>query len=162
MAANPVTVMLPEPLLKEIRGRARRAKRTVEAEVVELLNEAICAGGTALTNGTPAEKAPADPADRGKEPPDDGLPPDIVKALAEIERLDDRALRKAARPGMTPRQAERLAVLNRKAQAEGLSDAEERERVKLLHVYEKAVVVRAKALAELHKRGVDVSELIAQ
>jgi hypothetical protein len=59
------------------------------------------------------------------------------------------------------KQAERLADLNRKAPDECLTVREEQERDRLLDVYEKAIVVRAKAMAELHKRGVDVSEVLA-
>jgi type I restriction-modification system DNA methylase subunit len=89
------------------------------------------------------------------------LAPDIKAELDRIEKLDQEALLDAVTPIMRPKQARRLASLNRKAQDEGLTDGEERERDELLHVYEKSMVIRATALAELHKRGVDVSELIA-
>ena len=56
--------------------------------------------------------------------------------------------------------ASSLEALNRKAQSKGLTDVEERERDELLHVYEKSMVVRSAVLAELHKRGIDVSKLI--
>jgi hypothetical protein len=89
------------------------------------------------------------------------LAPDIAEALARLDRLDTPGLREAATPLITPKQAGRLADLNRKAQDTGLSDKEEQERDRLLHVYEKAMVVRAKVLAELHKRGEDISEFVA-
>jgi len=162
MAGNPVTVTLPEPLLKEIRGRARRAKRSVEAEVVQLLNDAV---GDAR-NGSANETAGKTPRSRrGKraeaDPVEDALPPDIAAEIARIEQLDEAGLRQAVHPILTKKQARRLADLNRKAQDEGLNKAEEKERDELLEIYEKSVVFRATALAELHKRGVDVSEFIA-
>ena len=61
---------------------------------------------------------------------------------------------------MTAKQSKRLEVLNRKNQAEGLTRAERQEQRDLLHRYEKAMVVRATALGELHKRGFDISDLI--
>lgn len=162
MAHNPVTVTLPEPLLSEIRGRARRAKRTVEAEVVQLLNDAVADLRNGSANGT-AGKRPR--TRRGKraepDPFEDSLPSDVAAELARIEQLDEEGLRKAVHPLLTKKQGKRLADLNRKAQDEGLSKAEEKERDELLEIYEKSVVFRATALAELHKRGVDVSEYLA-
>ena len=52
MSAKSLTVAVPDDLLKRIRGRARRAKRTVEAEVIQLLTEAISAENTATANGS--------------------------------------------------------------------------------------------------------------
>jgi len=122
-------------LLKQIRTRAKQAKRTVEAEVIELLSEAVS--------------------------DDDHLAPDIVEAMAKVEHLDDESLRDAMTSIMTKKQAKRLAALNYKAQDEGLSVEEKSEQEGLLHVYDKSMVVRAAVMAELHKRGVNVAELIA-
>jgi hypothetical protein len=160
MPASPLTVTLPEPLLKQIRGRARRSKRSVEAEVVRLLSEAVSAGHPGSANGSAAPPARDRPAVAPAE--DEAVPADNAEAVARVRALNDRALRKAVTPLMTKRQADRLAGLNRKAQAEGLSDAEEAERDQLLHVYDKSVLVRGAALAELHKRGVDISGLVAR
>jgi hypothetical protein len=155
MPSRSLTVTLPEPLLERIRGRARRAKRTVEAEVVRLLGEAVAAGGNGSANG--AKKLQTD-RPKTAAPEEGLLPPDIEEAMARVESLDDRALRKAVKPLMTRKQADRLAELNRKAQDEGLSAADEAESDRLLHVYDKSVLVRGAAMAELKKRGVDVSD----
>lgn len=162
MPANPLTVTLPEPLLKQIRSRARRAKRTVEAEVIHLLSDAIAGTRRVPANGTPKGNGrvnPDPPAAGG--PGDQTLAPDIAEAVARVRSLDGQALRAAMKPLITPKQAKRLAELNYKAQATGLTDAEESERDRLLHVYDKSMVVRAAVMAELHKRGVNVAELIA-
>ena len=53
MPAKSLTVAVPDKLLKRIRGRARRAKRTVEAEVIELLTEAVSAADAVSANGSP-------------------------------------------------------------------------------------------------------------
>jgi len=86
---------------------------------------------------------------------------DWENAISQVPKLDDGELRKAVKPIMTPKQSERLAELNRKAQAGGLIDAEKVEQRELLHVYDKSMVVRAAVLAELNKRGFDVSKYVA-
>ena len=135
MPAKSLTVAVPEALLKQIRTRAKQAKRTVEAEVIELLSEAIS--------------------------DDERLTPDVVEAMAKVEHLDDEALRNAMTPILTKKQAMRLAALNYKAQDEGLTAAEKEEQDELLRIADKSMIVSAAVLAELHKRGVDVSKLIA-
>ena len=156
MAAKPLTVAVPENLLNQLRRRARRAKRTLEAEVIQLLTDAVSAGDRA-----PPSKASHQRNGQPEPNEDQELPADIAEAIAKVERLDEAGLRKAVVPLMKPKQAKRLADLNYKAQDTGLTDAEELERDELLHLYEKSMVVRASALAELHKIGVDVSEFIA-
>jgi plasmid stability protein len=183
MATRKLTVTVPDPLLARLRDRARRANRSVEAEVLDLLAAAVPADSVppadpapvpaptaegkrprrshrAESNGEPGGNRPrsakaAGPAD------EDALPPDIAEEVGRVEKLDTDGLLRAAKPAMSAKQSKRLADLNRKAQDEGLSAAEEKERDDLLHLYERAMVVRATALAELRKRGVDVSDLIA-
>jgi hypothetical protein len=168
MPAKPFTIAVPETLLKRIRGRARLAKRTVEAEVIQLLSDAVAQpNGVENLPGKEQPGARKDNMRNGKpsritQSEDEELPPDIVEAMAKIERLDTAALHKAVKPLMTTKQANRAAALNYKAQAEGLTDAEEKERDELMHVYNKSVLVRSAAFAELHKRGVNVNELIAK
>jgi plasmid stability protein len=186
MSTRKLTVALPDGLLARIRDRARQANHAVEAEILDLLAAAVPADptpSTDLTKATPAAgKRPrtrrtertdangqraggrAGSAARPKtagSPDEEALPPDIAEEVSRVETLGTDGLLKAAKPAMSPRQTKRLADLNRKAQDEGLTDAEEKERDELLHLYEKAMVVRATALAELRKRGVDVSDLIA-
>ncbi|HJZ90544.1 MAG TPA: hypothetical protein VKE40_06695 [Gemmataceae bacterium] len=187
MATQALTLELPDSLLARIRDRARRADRTVEAEVLDLLSAAV------PTDAAPPSGHPESPPTAGKGPrtrpadraasdgkrgrdgarsparpkaarskDEEALPQDIADAIARIESLDDRALREAMKPLMTARQAKRLADLNRKAQDQGLTAAERVEQSELLHIYDKSMVVRAAAMAELHKRGVDVAELIAK
>jgi plasmid stability protein/uncharacterized protein YnzC (UPF0291/DUF896 family) len=162
MPTRPLTVMLPETLLKRIRSRARRSKRTVEAEIVQLLSDAIAGSDGLLANGAPAKNPRVSPDQPEVAlPEEDPLPPDIAEAVARIGTLDDRALREAMKPLMTPKQAKRLADLNYKAQDKGLTAAEKAEQSELLHVYDKSMVVRAAVMAELHKRGADIADLIA-
>jgi plasmid stability protein len=135
MSSQRLTVAVPDEVLARIRDRARQANRTVEAEVVNLLTDATCA--------------------------EEALPADIEAAIAALGLLDESALRIAAESRLSKKESTRLAALHYKRQKDGLTRAEDKERRTLVHRYEKAMVIRATALAELHKRGVDVAEFIA-
>jgi plasmid stability protein len=136
MPSQTLTVSVPDEVLARLRDRARQAKRTVEAEVVNLLADATSA--------------------------ENSLPPDIDAVVAAIGSLDGPALRVAAPSHLSKKESARLAALHHKRQKDGLTRAEDNGRRELMRRYDKAVVVRATALAELHKRGVDVAEFVAQ
>lgn len=135
MPSQTLTVSVPDVVLARIRNRARQANRTVEVEVVHLLTDATAS--------------------------EDSLPPDIEAAVAAIGSLNEAALRVAAQSRLSKKESARLAALHHKRQKDGLTRAEDKERRELMHRYEKAMVVRATALAELHRRGVDVKEFVA-
>jgi len=158
MSKRKLTVPVPDRLFARLQERAKKGNRTVEAEVVDLLSVALSAGNGVNANGEKAgrsRKAKVSVSDD-----EDELSPDIAEAIAGMELLDETSLRRAAMAVLTKKQSDRLAALNYKAQDKGLTGAEEKERDELLHRYEKAMVVRATALGELHKRGADISDLI--
>jgi plasmid stability protein len=159
MPAKTLTVAVPEPLLKQLRSRARRGKRTVEAELLKLIGDAVSADDETPANGAGHRRNGRHKAAGPKE--DEPLTPDIESALAEIRRLDDAGVRRLAKDVLSTKEVRRLEALNRKAQKSTLTAAEEKQRAELSHSYEKALVVRSAAIAELHNRGVDVAELIA-
>ena len=160
MSSQTLSVAVPQRILAQIRKRARQAKHTVEAEVVHLLTEAVAgANGAVSEKSKPVKKQPVDTEAGSDE--DDKLPPDIEAAIAKVEGLDNAGLRQAAEDVLSSKEVRRLESLNRKAQNGGLTAAEQKERDELSHSYEKALVVRSTAIAELHKRGVDVADLIA-
>jgi len=77
-----------------------------------------------------------------------------------MELLDDETLWATARP-MSAKRAAQLSKLNDKHQREGfLSPTEVGQLKELIREYERAMVVRAKALALLKQRGFDISELL--
>jgi hypothetical protein len=135
MPSQTLTVSVPDEVLARLRDRARQAKRKVEAEVVSL----------------PADATSAE----------DPLPPDIEAAVSAIGSLDEAALRVAAQSRLSKKESARLVALHHKRQKDGLTRAEDKERRELMHRYEKAAAIRATALAELHRRGVDVAEFVA-
>ena len=135
MHVQSVTVEVPDQVLARLRDRARRSRRTVEAEVVDL-----------LTDATRTE---------------DDLPADIEAAAAAIGLLDEPALRIAVESRLSRADSDRLAALHLKRQKDGLTRTEDRERRDLMRRYEKALVVRATAIGELRRRGIEVAEFVA-
>src|SRR5262245_7482355 len=139
MRSHPLTVDVPDDLLSRLEARARKAKRSVEAEVVDLLSAAV--------NGAhpSTKKPPSRPTSKQKDvrsSDDEELPPDIAAEIARIEQLDEKSLREKAKEVLSTKEVRRLETLNRKAQNEGLTAAEEKERDELSQRYEKAMVVR--------------------
>src|SRR5262245_57277688 len=121
MSSRNLIVPVSDEVFARLRDRARHAKRTVEAEVASLIADATSSGGT--------------------------LPVDVEAAVGAISSLDEPALRVAAESRLSKKEVARLAALHRKRQKDGLTRAEDKERRELMHQYEKAVVVRATALA---------------
>ncbi len=93
-------------------------------------------------------------------PPDDALPADVAAALAPLDSLSDADLWEVARTRrLSPAAAAHLEELNHKPQREGLDAEEDGMVASLLHHYERAMLVRAEALAQLKERGKDISAL---
>lgn len=126
---------MPDKIFARIRALADQDHRTIEAIVIDPLADATCL--------------------------DDDLPADVEAAIAAISLQDEPALRVAAESRLSKQESIRLEELHFRRQKDGLARAEEKECRELMQRYEKAMIIRAKAIAELHKRGVDVAELIA-
>jgi hypothetical protein len=90
----------------------------------------------------------------------EAVSPELEGLLADIDRMDEPALRKAAMSRLSAKDFAQLEAINRKGQSTGLTAAEEAARDKLLLEYEEAMVTRAAALATLKRRNVDVSEFL--
>src|SRR5690349_18275078 len=99
MAAQAVTVTLPERLYERLALRAQQTRRTVEAELVE-----------AVATSLPDEA--------------DALPGDMAEAVAALHLLSDDDLWRAARHSLAPAKAADLEELHLKRQREGLSASE--------------------------------------
>ena len=141
-----------DALVYELYGLTDAEIRIVEGETDDYAGNPPPSDGGHQRNGK---------SDVGVSHEDEELSPDIAAAIAQMKNLDETKLRHAVEDVLSTKDVRRLEALNRKAQNEGLSAAEQKERDELSHNYEKALVVRATALAELHKRGVDVADLIA-
>ncbi len=136
MSTQTLTLHLPDPLDTRLQQRARQSNRTLEAELLEVLNRAVPADAT--------------------------LPDSLSDELARLDCLDDAELWQAARSKLPKGQSTRLEVLHLKRQKEGLSEVEIRELAELVGQYERSILIRARAASVLKQRGQDVSALLAK
>jgi plasmid stability protein len=128
-----LTVNLPSELYVRIKKRADQANRSVEEEAIELL------------------AATADAAQLGD-----------AETIASLQLLDNESLERAARSHLAAEFAAELETLHFKQQRETLKEAEGIRCAELVRAYERSMLIRAHAAALLKKRGVDVSQLVAQ
>jgi plasmid stability protein len=135
MASQSITLHLPDDLYTRLKRRAEDAHRTVEEELLEV-----------VVSGFPES------AD---------LPDDLATAVSQLVLLPDDALWRAARSHLSSKAATRLETLHLKRQREGLDEPEAQELAGLVRQYERAMLVRARAVALLAERGYDVSALRA-
>ncbi|PKO22805.1 MAG: hypothetical protein CVU38_07535 [Chloroflexi bacterium HGW-Chloroflexi-1] len=135
MTLQTMTLNLPRPLYDRLKQRAERARRTVEAELLEAVATNVSA--------------------------DDELPADLAEAVASLRFLDDTALWRAARSRLPTEVATQIEDLHLKRQFEGLTPNETQVLATLMRRYEQTMLVRAHATLLLKQRGHDVSQLVA-
>jgi plasmid stability protein len=129
VAARTVTVRLPDSVYEQVEQRAVEAHRSVEAEIVETMAAAV---------------APEE------------LSHDLLEAIEGLKVLDDEALWRAARLRVPADVSAHVENLNWKRQSMGLEAREDEELSRLLHLYERTMLVRAHAAKLLHQRGYEV------
>jgi plasmid stability protein len=133
MANQTLTLEVPGGLYTRLKERAEQAHRSVEAELLDVLATVVAEA--------------------------DDLPADLNQALTSLELLDDEELGRAARGGLARTLAAELEALHFKQQREGLTEAERQRCAELVRQYERAMLLRAQAVAVLRQRGHDVSSL---
>ena len=129
VAARTITVQLPDSVYEQIEQRALEAHRSVEAEIAVAVAAAVA-------------------------PPK--LSSDLLEAVEGLAVLDDEALWRAARLRIPEEVSARVEDLNWKCQSTGLEAREEEELSRLLHLYERNMLIRAHAAKLLHERGYEV------
>ena len=85
------------------------------------------------------------------------LSPELVKAVAALEHLEDAELLRLAREAMSREASQELEALHAKQRDEGLTPAEDATRAKLIHEYERSMLIRAQAATLLKDRGHDLT-----
>ncbi len=136
MSAFAITLELPPSLYDHFRRRAEAERRSVEAELLEVVRSA--AGES-----------------------DELLPRELSEELSQLEAQDDRALWRTAGSHLPNDSAARLEVLNSKQKNEGLADDEKDDLSHLLYQYDRYMLLRAHAARILKERGHDISGLVA-
>lgn len=129
VAPRTVTVRLPGAVYKRVQERAARTHRSIEAEIVEAVATSV---------------AP------------DELSADLAEAVHGLAVLDDEALWRATRLRVPEEASARLEELHWKRQSSELDAREAEELVRLVHLSERTMLVRAQAARLLHQRGHEV------
>lgn len=135
MSVQTMTIQLPEKIYEHLKRRAENSRRSINDEVVEVIAMAV------------HEEA--------------RLSPDMDDVLEQLDYVDNDTLWRMARSRLSEEEARRLEELNWKQQQDGLTKEEEEERENLLWLYNRRLLVRAKAMALLKERGQDIEELFA-
>ena len=135
MTAHAVTLHLTPPLYDHFRDRAEQRRRSLEAEILEVVKSAV---------------------------PDETLPEDLERELAGLEALNDDALWRVADSRLSQEESVRLEALTSKQKTEGLSDAEREAQSWLLDQYQRRMLLRATAANLLKNRGHDISVLLGR
>lgn len=136
MAIQSMNVKLPEQLYLSLRDRAKQSKRTVEAELIEVVAAAL--------------------------PLNNALPDDLAQAVATLDLLDDASLIRAAQSRLAAEISNETEQLHLKRQREGLTEQETQQLSVLVRQYERIMLIRARAVALLKQRKYDISTLIAK
>ena len=131
-----ITVAVPAETYESFRLQAERARQSVEQAVVQAMQ-------ATLTD----------------EPASDDQRHAMLVAL---ERIDTAVLRQLLQRGAETEEVLVLAALNEKRQQATLSPAEEGAARMLIQHHDRAVLIRAKALAVLSERGEDVSGVVSE
>lgn len=134
MSAHAITLHLPDILFKRFQQRAEWSRRSLETELLD-----------AVAAAAPAE---------------DELPAELLDAMGALEKLDDTELWRLAREAMSRQACEELETLNAKNRDVGLSRAESAARSRLLHEYERTMLIRAQSAKLLKDRGHDISGIL--
>jgi hypothetical protein len=130
-----MTVEVPPETYESFRQQAEQARQSVEEVVVQAMQAALAAAV-----GTAAQRH---------------------AMLAVLETLETPVLWQLIHRGAETEDVLVLAALNEKRQRYGLTAAEEAAVQSLIRQHDRAVLLRAKALAVLRQRGEDVSGLVA-
>lgn len=135
MTHQTITVHLPDILYHQIEERARRKHRSIEDELVAVVATAL--------------------------PTLEDIPSAITDEMDQLDYLTDKELYQVVETTLSSDEAAQMQALLLKRQREGLSAEEEAEAEGLLQRYDRMMLVRAKAIALLKKRGYDVSNFVA-
>ena len=126
------SVQVPEDIFHKLQNIAKFTHRTITDIIVNTIN-------ATFVSPTP-------------------LPAPISDELASMNLMKDDSLWDAINPSVTPKERQRLEVLNSVSKQRSLSSEELSEQQDLLMAHHHSVLRRAQAIAILTLRGYDISE----
>lgn len=135
MTDRTITIAVPGETYEPFRRHAEQTRRSVEEAALAAL-QAVLADGESTAESRRA-------------------------VLAALAVLDTATLWQLVRRGAETEDVLLLAALNEKRQREGLTPVEEGVMRGLIRHHDRAVLIRAKALALLRQRGEDIGALVA-
>jgi len=125
-----VTLTLPTRVYQDLQRRAQQHQRPLEDEVTLTLAAAVAA--------------------------EDALPDDLSAALSALVALDDETLERVSHSQPTVEDGILLDALVDTRRRRALTPAEEQMLVALVERHDRAMALRAEAVALLHAQGIDV------
>lgn len=134
VSTQTITLQVPDELYARLRHRAAQSHRSVEAELVNVLAEAVPGG--------------------------DELGPDLAESAAALAHFDDDELWAVARGRFPDDISCELQALHDKQQQSALAKHESERSDELCLQYERFMLMRARAALLLKERGRDVSSLL--
>lgn len=134
MLTQTITVNLPDSLYRQVVQRAKRTHSSLEEEL-------LAVPASALSNT-------------------DELPSETNDALAQLAYLTGEELWQAAQVSLSYEEKMQMQTWLLKRQAEGLTQIEQEEAEQLLRHSEHIMLLRAQAMALLHERGRNVTQLL--
>jgi hypothetical protein len=126
MSAHAVTLRLPAPLYEHFQGRAERALRSLEAELLEAVAAAAAS--------------------------EEGLASDVAEAIRDLKLLSAEELWRAARHRLADDTRSQSEARSSDSPREGLAPGEREVLEQLVHHYEQAVLLREQAARLLKGR----------
>ena len=132
MSAYAITLELPPSLYDHFKRRAEARRRSVEAELLEVVRSAA---------GENEEQ----------------LPRELAEELSRLEAQDDETLWRTARSHLPREAGARLEALNTKHKNEGLTADEKDDLSRHLYQYDRYMLLRAHAARILREGGHDIS-----
>lgn len=134
MNAQPITVHLPPYIYYRLKNQAHVMQHTFDEELTEILINAWH--------------------------DDPNLDDNLEYALAQLDLLTDDDLLYAAQSSLSSEQTEQMQALLDKQQREGLSESEGKIAKHFSDLFNRTMLIRAKALALLQERGHDIESLL--
>ena len=136
MELEMVSLPLPPQLYQQVKQRAAKTNRPIEAELLAVVEHALVEDDNWA-----------------------GIPLDIAAEVQQLACLANEDLWQAAQQIAPQEKMERMQTLVLKQQAEGLTVNEQQEAEQLQHYAQLIMLVRAEAAFLLRKRGYELSTL---
>jgi plasmid stability protein len=133
MTLETVTLRLPNNIYQRVKQRAQVMHRSVEDELLAVVAASL--------------------------PDEEELPDQLAAELNQLSLFTDDELWQAARATLPANKRERMAELSQRAKEQDLTEGEQQEVEDLLYLYDRNMLLRAKAAVLLQERGHDISIL---